>query len=283
VIPVKPILHHVGVEMKNFKDATVVITGGATGIGFALAKAFGADGAKLVLAEPRRDRLEEAATSLEMLGVNVVWCECDVSDPDSVERLAEVAWRQFGHVDVMINNAGIKAPNHPVTELPLAALHGLFSVNFFGMWHGCATFGKRMVEQGTPASLYNVGSELSFFSSVPNATAYMASKHAVLGLTEGLREELPDFIDVGLIVPGFVTSEMHLPAVAPLGMDADRFAAIAMPQIRAGERFVVTHAYNIEHIDERYQAVSKAYRHYAPRYEGDDEYDVAALMARLKR
>ena len=149
------------------------------------------------------------------------------------------------------------------------------------MWHGAAIFGKRMIEQGRRASLYSVGSELSFFSSVPNATAYMASKHAVLGMVEGLREEMPDFIDVGLIVPGFVGTEMHAKPVASLGMSADQFAEVVMPQIKKGERFVVSHAFNIEHITERYEAVSKAYETYAPRYEGDDEFDVKAMMNRL--
>ncbi|MDG1204075.1 MAG: SDR family oxidoreductase [Pseudomonadales bacterium] len=266
--------------MKDFKDKTVVITGGATGIGFAIAKAFGADGARVVLAEPRLNRLEQSVAALLESGVSASYYQCDVADPQSVRALADYAWKENGQVDVLINNAGIKVPNHPVTDLPLEELHKIFSVNFFGQWHGASIFGKRMIEQGTPASIYNVGSELSFFSSVPNATAYMATKHAVLGLTEGLREELPEFIDVGLIVPGFVGTEMHTAEAAALGMDADHFAALVMPQIRAGERFVVSHAYNIEHINARFEAISNAYSNYAPRYDGDDAYDVKTLITR---
>jgi short-subunit dehydrogenase len=139
-----------------------------------------------------------------------------------------------------------------------------------------------MIEQGTPASIYNLGSENSFFSAVPNSTAYLSSKHAVLGLTEGLRNEMPDFIDVGLVVPGFVNSEMHDPKIGPQGMDTDHFVAVAMKQIRAGEFYVVTHAFNIEHINARHNAVSKAYATYAPRYDGDDEYDVKTLIAKMR-
>jgi short-subunit dehydrogenase len=94
-----------------------------------------------------------------------------------------------------------------------------------------------MVEQGTSAIIYNVGSELSFFSSVPNATAYMATKHAVLGLTEGLREEMPAYITVGLVVPGFVGSEMHHPKVAQRGMTPDEFVSRVFPQMMAGRAF----------------------------------------------
>ena len=270
-------------NMKNFTDKIVVITGGATGIGFAFAKVFGAAGAHVVLAEPRLNRLEEAVAALSELSVDASYRQCDVSDADSVHQLADSVWREFGRADVLINNAGITAPNHPVTDLPLEALHTVSSVNFFGQWHMASIFGKRMVEQGTPASIYNVGSELSFFSSVPNATAYMATKHAILGMTEGLREEMPDHIDVGLIVPGFVGTEMHRAKVAERGMNADQFAAIAFPQIQAGERFVVTHAYNIVHIESRFQAISQAYATYAPRHDGDDEYDVKTLMLRSRR
>ena len=268
--------------MRSFEHSSVVITGGATGIGFALAKAFGKEGARVMIAEPRRHRLEGAVASLLEEGINAVWRTCDVTKIEDIEALADSAWSEFGAVDVLINNAGIKAPNRPVTELHMEDLHAVFDVNFFGMWRGAAIFGKRMVEQGSRASLYSVGSELSFFSSVPNATAYMASKHAVLGMVEGLREEMPDFIDVGLIVPGFVGTEMHAKPVASLRMSADQFAEVVMPQIKNGERFAVSHAFNIEHITKRYEAVSKAYETYAPRYEGDDEFDVKAMMVRRK-
>ena len=146
--------------MKDFKNKTVVITGGATGIGFALAKAFGADGARIVIAEPRLNRLEQSVAALSDLGVDASYCQCDVADPERVRTLADYVWNENGRVDVLINNAGIKVPNHPVTDLPLEELHKIFSVNFFGQWHAASIFGKRMIEQGTPASIYNVGSEL---------------------------------------------------------------------------------------------------------------------------
>ena len=102
-------------------------------------------------------------------------------------------------------------------------------------------------------------------------------------MTEGLREEMPDHIDVGLFVPGFVGTEMHRAKVAERGMNADQFAAIAFPQIQTGERFVVTRAYNIVHIESRFQAISQAYATYALCHDGDDEYDVKTLMLRSRR
>ena len=268
--------------MKIYKDSVIVITGGATGIGFGLAKAFGKDGAKLVLAEPREHRLQEAVGKLGELGIVAAYCVCDVTQPDQVEALADFAWERFGRVDVLINNAGIKAPRNAIKDLPLDALHEVFDVNFFGVWHGCATFGKRLVAQGSPAAIYNVGSENSFFRAVPKAAAYVASKHAVLGLTESLRYEMPDYIDVGVIIPGFVSSEMHDPEVSKLGMDTDKFAETVLAQIRAGAYYVVSHAYNMQHIRDRFDAVSKAFEAYAPRYDGDDEYDTQLLIKRLR-
>ncbi|MBT3900485.1 MAG: hypothetical protein HOF32_17500 [Gammaproteobacteria bacterium] len=93
---------------------------------------------------------------------------------------------------------------------------------------------------------------------------------------------MPEFIDVGLIVPGFVGTEMHTAEAAAMGMNADQFAALVMPQISAGERFVVSHAFNIEHINARFDAISNAYSSYAPRYEGDDAYDVKTLISRQR-
>ena len=227
--------------------------------------------------------MQEAVAALGELSIEARYAVCDVSDPKSVEALADFAWDTFGHVDVLLNNAGITAPHFAAPDLPLEELHKIFGVNFFGVWHGAAVFGKRMIDQGTPASIYNLGSEHSFFGAVPNATAYLATKHAVLGLTEGLRSDLPDFIDVGIVVPGFVQSEMHASGVNKMGMNTDQFVEIAMKQIRLGEFYVVTHAYNIEHINARHTALSKAFDTYAPRYEGDDEYDVKSIIRKMRK
>jgi len=270
-------------SIDNYKGKTVVITGGATGIGFAFAKAFGAEGAAIVIAEPRQQRLQEADAELSVLGVTASYFVCDVSNPEQVNALADYAWQHHNSVDVLINNAGISCARKPLPSMPLTDVQRVFDVNFFGMWHGAAAFGQRMIEQGSPAAIYNVGSENSFFSAVPNSTAYLASKHAILGMTEGLREDLPDFIDVGLIVPGWVRSEMGDPRSSHLAMDTDRFVSLALPQIMAGEHYVVTHAYNIEHINARHAAVSQAYATYAPRYDGDDEYDVRTLIAGMQK
>jgi len=264
----------------SYKDKVVAITGGATGIGFALAKAFGLEGASIVIGEPRQNRLDEASRTLQELDIDVCTMVMDVANPESVEAFADFAWGRFGQVDVAINNAGISVGQSPLIDLPLEKLHEIFGVNLFGVWHGCASFGRRMVEQGTPAAIYNLGSENSFFIAVPNSAAYVATKHAVLGLSEAFRQEMPNYIKVGTVFPGFVASELSPESVQKFAMDTDKFAEIVIDQMRAGEHFIVSHACNMDSIQARRKEVDSAYATYAPRYDGDDEYDVQKLIAK---
>ncbi|MHA7899712.1 MAG: SDR family NAD(P)-dependent oxidoreductase [Henriciella sp.] len=267
--------------MDSFKNKTVVITGGATGIGFGLAKRFGTEGAKIIIGEPRQNRLDEAIAQLHTLGIDAAAMVMDVTDPQSMEAFADFAWDTFGSVHVLINNAGISVGRAPMVDVPFEDLHRLMNVNFFGVWHGAAIFGKRMIEQGEPAAIYNLASENSFFNAVTNSAAYIASKHAVRGLTEAMRDDFPDFIQIGMIVPGFVASEMTKGS-EQFAMDADTFAEKVVEQIRAGEFYVVTHSYNIVRIKPIHNKIEAAYERNAPRYDGDEEYDVPTLIARLR-
>ena len=159
--------------------------------------------------------------------------------------------------DRLINNAGISGARGLLHEADLDEAHKVFDVNFFGVWHGCSVFGQRMIEQGTPAAIYNLGSENSLFIAVPKSVAYVASKHAVLGLSESLRGDLPDFIQVGTIFPGYV--DTPLTGNASGGMNADEFASIVKRQIKAGEHFIVSHSYNMIHVEKRHEEIKKAY------------------------
>lgn len=267
--------------IRDFKNKTVVITGGATGIGFSFAKQFGEEGANVVIGGLGADRLRQAEAELASLGINAKHLVCDVTKYGDVESLADFAWDEFGHVDAIMNNAGIASHPCAAIETPIEDVRRIFDENFYGVWHGVSVFGRRFIAQGTPAAIYNVGSENSLFVAVPMSAAYVATKHAVLGLTEALREEAPEFIDVGLICPGFVRSEIGDPEVMAMGMDTDQFTALAMEQIKNGQFFIVSHAYNRVRIEARYDEIVKAYDGYAPRYDGDTEFDVRTLMARL--
>lgn len=260
--------------MQDFNDKVVVITGGATGIGFGFTKAFGAEGAKIIISGKRENRLQEAVDKLSNMKIEAKYCLSDATKPKDMEALADFAWNTYGHVDALVNNAGIMVPHSPVVDMPLDHLHQIYDVNFFGVVIGSQVFGKRFIKQGTPAAIYNVGSENSLFHGTPFNGAYVATKHGVLAITQSLYEEMPEFIEVGLICPGFVVSELGPEENMKHGMPTDKFVAIAMKQIKAGEFFIVSHAYNMVPIKDRYDKIAKAYETYVPRYDGDVQYDV---------
>lgn len=265
--------------MNNFNNKVVVITGGATGIGFSFAKQFGNLGAKLVIASRRMEKVNHAVERLNAMGIIAKGISCDVSKYEAVEALADFAWKEFGHVDVIINNAGISQQPTPLIDMDIEDFTKVININIMGVVHGIKVFGKRFIEQGTPAAIYNVGSENGFFNGVPGASAYIATKHAVLAITDALREDTPDFIDVSLIVPGLVSSELADGFSA--AMDTDKFTSIIMKQLMAGNFYCVSHAHNMEYINKRYHEIKEAYDTYAPRYENDNEFDVRALFQKL--
>ena len=263
--------------MLNLTDRTVVITGGATGIGLALAKACGERSARVVIGEPRPAQLAEAMSALRERGVSAHGMALDVSSAEQLEAFADEVFASYGDVALVVNNAGVGQRPGSVLDTPLEEMQRVMAVNFQGVWQGCQIFGRRLIEQGTEAAIYNTGSENSFFVAVHDAAAYVASKHAVLGLTDALRGEMPEHISVGMIAPGFVATPLIPGAMRDLGMPVDEFAAIILPQMLAGERYVVSHGYNQVRIDERYQLIRGAYTRSAPRKEGDERFDVQHL------
>tara|TARA_B100000925_G_scaffold167338_1_gene125898 strand:- start:391 stop:1194 length:804 start_codon:yes stop_codon:yes gene_type:complete len=267
--------------MQDLKGKVIAITGGATGIGFALAKTLGQDGAKIIIGEPRKEKLEEAVKILKDLGVQACETPLDVTNLKSVEEFAEFTIKSFGRVDILINNAGISGAGGRIDKVDIAKAKNIFDVNFFGVWHGCSVFSKKMIEQGTSAAIYNVGSENSLFIAVPKSVAYVASKHAVFALSESLRNDLPGYIHVGTIIPGYVDTPLTNQVEG--GMNADEFADIVKEQIKNQEHIIVSHAYNSVHIERRNKEIISAYKKYAPRYDGDDEYDIKTIFQNYKK
>ncbi len=268
--------------MLELNETVSVITGGASGIGFGLARAIGKAGGQVLLAEPDQSRLEAACETLAQDGINASWAVCDVREQISVERLAETAFADGLPVAILVNNAGVSTPRARVQDKDMAEVRALFDVNFFGVWHGCAAFAPRLIEQGRPAAIYNVSSENAFFPAVKRSAAYIASKHAVVGLTESFREDVPDFIAVGAIYPGFVQSEMTAGPLSERGMTADEFGEKILTQMRVGEPVAVAHPYNIVHVQERFDVVKRAHETYAPRHAGDDTMDIRLIIERLR-
>ncbi len=265
--------------MKDFKDKIIVITGGATGIGLSFAKRFGKKGGKVVIAGRRLDRVEQSVESLKAEGVEAAGTSCDVTKEDDVKNLLDFTLKTFRKVDILVNNAGVSSSLKPAYLMSHEEIMMAFNVNLFGAWNGVRVFAKHMIDQGEPCAIYNVGSENSFFNGVPGAAEYVASKHAIHAMTVALHEDTPDFMTVGLICPGLVNSELG--EGITFGMDTDQYTEIAMKQIREGEFYIVSHAYNMKHIDDRHNEIRHAYETYAPRYADDQEFDVRTLMAQM--
>lgn len=267
--------------MKNFKKKVVVITGGATGIGFALAKRFGQEGAIIRIGGLRENRLQEAVEILTAEGITASYQVCDVAKETDLIELEQSTRTLYGGVDVLVNNAGIGGIRKSIFDISQEEIMDTLNVNLFGVWNAIRVFGKRMIAIGTPCAIYNVGSENSFFNAVINAH-YIVSKCAILGLTKSLRDESPDFMQVGIIIPGFVNTEIGPKSFMKMGMPADEFANKLLPQMKAGQFYLVGHASNIVRITEEFEEVKAAFEQYAPRYEGDEEYDIRTLMAKLQ-
>lgn len=270
--------------MSDAFDITgAVITGGASGIGLAIAARLGSQGARIVLADLPGDKFDAALAQLTAAGVEAHGLACDVSDLAQVEAMAEQAFAALGRVDLVLNNAGVGGPRGKLWDVDPAVARRHFDINFWGVWHGCRAFAPRLAAQENGSAIYNTASENALFCAVAHSGAYVAAKHAVLGLTESLREDLPDHVTAGTLIPGWVHTAIGPDAVMRHGMPAERFAEIVVPQFAARERFVVAHAYNVVRIHERIDALDAAFAAHAPRYAGDEEYDVRTVAARIQR
>lgn len=269
--------------MKDFNNKVVVITGGATGIGFALAKRLGKEGAKVVIGGLREHRLTEAVSHLQKEKIEAVFQLCDVTKANDLEQLEQFTRDKFGSVDVLINNAGVGGVQKTVFEISPEEIHSTLAVNFYGVWNAIRIFGQKMIAAGTPCAIYNVGSENSFFNAVKKASAYIVSKHAIHALSKSLREEAPSFMEVGIIIPGWVYTEIGPKEFMKYGMAADEFVERLMPQIKAGEFYIVSHPYNSVRIKEAHQEVQQAFDNYAPRFDGDERYDVQLVLDSIRK
>jgi NAD(P)-dependent dehydrogenase (short-subunit alcohol dehydrogenase family) len=267
----------------TYEVTGAVITGGASGIGLAIAARLASMGARIVLADLPGDKLDAALAQLAAAGADAQGIACDVADLAQIEAMAEQAFAALGRVDLVLNNAGVGGPRGKLWEVDPALARCHFDINFWGVWNGCRAFAPRLAAQSSASAIYNTGSENSLFCAVPHTAAYIAAKHAVLGLTESLREDLPEHVHAGTLIPGWVHTAIGPDAVMRHGMSAERFAEIVVPQFVSRERFAVAHAFNVERIHERIDALDAAYAAYAPRYPGDDEYDVRTVAARMQR
>jgi len=174
--------------MKDFKGKVAVITGAASGIGFALARKFADEGMKVVLADLEEDALNNAAKSIEAQGTEALAVVTDVSKQEDVDALARKTLDRFGSIHVVCNNAGVIRGGLS-WEVPLEDYAWHLGVNTWGVIHGIRTFMPILIEQDEESVMVNTSSQ-SGITCTPYSAAYCLSKHAVVALSECLYHEV---------------------------------------------------------------------------------------------
>lgn len=197
--------------MKELRGRVAVVTGAASGIGRAIAARFAAEGMKVMLADVEEAALSAAVSDLEAAGAHVAGTVVDVTRRGDVAALAGRTVDTFGGAHVVCNNAGVDSGG-AFAEIPQQVWDWVFAVNFWGVVHGCVTFLPLLREQGE-GHLVNVASHAALTGYFPAGTPYVASKFAVLGLSENLYHELraaAEPIGVSVLCPSFVRTNLPL-------------------------------------------------------------------------
>ena len=196
--------------MKQFKDKVAVITGGASGIGLALARRAAADGMQVVLADIEDAALAAAADELRGKGAQVLTVKCDVSRAEDVERLAEQTLKACGGVHLLFNNAGVGGVRVKTWEASAKDWQWVLGVNVWGVIHGVRVFTPIMLRQGEEGHIVNTASAAGFVSMASTAP-YAVSKHSVVTLSEVLYHDLQSEkakVGVSVLCPAWVDTNI---------------------------------------------------------------------------
>lgn len=194
--------------MKKLRGKVAAVTGAASGIGLGMARRFGAEGMKLVLADIEPGPLETAAEELRGSGHEVLTVQTDVSDAEQMDRLAERTLDHFGGVHIVCNNAGVGAGG-VMWELSTEDWQYAIGANLWGVIHGVRVFVKHLVAQNE-GHVVNTAS-MAGLVSIPGVGPYNVTKHGVVTLSETLLGELSQAapnVGVSVLCPGFVNTRI---------------------------------------------------------------------------
>jgi NAD(P)-dependent dehydrogenase (short-subunit alcohol dehydrogenase family) len=247
--------------MQDLTGKVAVVTGGASGIGLALAERFAAEGMRVVLADIDEPRLREVEARLTESGADVGAVTCDTSSEAAVEDLARATLERFGAAHLLCNNAGITGVGD-AWRGPIEVWRRTVDINLYGVVHGIRAFLPIMEDQGE-GHIVSTAS-MAGLTALPGAAPYNATKHAVVALSEGLFLELQATgspVGVSVLCPGFVKTRLMErdvdpdPVAAPIagaisallragietGLDASDVAAAVVDAVRARQFWILTH------------------------------------------
>lgn len=195
--------------MREFSGRTAVVTGGASGIGYAVASRLAEAGMNLVIADIEHPALETAVARFEAEGVAVLGAATDVSDSDSVVALAAAAAERFGDVHLLFNNAGVAGGGQVLEPDDIAVWDWVLGVDLMGVVYGVKAFGPAMVAHGEPCAIVNTASMAGLLPT-PTLGAYTVAKYGVVALSEVLSLETRESTNlrVSVLCPGFVQTRI---------------------------------------------------------------------------
>jgi NAD(P)-dependent dehydrogenase (short-subunit alcohol dehydrogenase family) len=229
--------------VEHLQDRVAVVTGAASGLGWAMSKRFAGAGMNVVLADIEAGRLDAAVRELRAAGHDASGVVTDVADPGAVNDLAAAAFDTYGAVHVLCNNAGV-VKRARVWELTLDDWNWVLGVDFWSVVHGVRAFVPRMLEQGEGGHIVNTSS-MAGLLPMPNLGAYAAAKSAVLALSLSLQTELDQLgsaLGVSVLCPGFIATGITSSARnRPAGL-ADEAPPPGVPRTTAGVAATLTAA-----------------------------------------
>ena len=197
------------------KDKVVVITGGTSGIGKALAEKFGSEGSRILITGRKEPELQETVDALRSRGIDIVGFRADVGVEEDNRMMAEEAIKRFGKIDVLINNAGISM-RALFSEVDLEVVKTVMNVNFYGVLYATKYCLPEIIRN--KGSIVGISS-IAGFRGLPGRTGYSASKFALNGFLEVLRTELlKTGVHVLTACPGFTASNIRKRSLTKTGV-----------------------------------------------------------------
>lgn len=271
--------------MQQLAGKTAFVTGGASGIGFALGRAFAEAGMQIMLADIEISALDQALDSLRGFGASVRVVPCDVADAESVERAANATVAAFGKVHVVCNNAGV-AGGGGIDHISVDDWRWVIDVNLMGVVHGIRSFLPHLRAHGEGGHIVNTASMAGLNAGL-GFSPYTATKFAVVAISEGLAARLkPLGIGVSVLCPSYVRTRIgessrnrptrygSAPVLDPespagllvaeiakrleAGLDPANVAERVLCAIRQDELYVFTHPNMRAEVDEKFAAILAA-------------------------
>jgi NAD(P)-dependent dehydrogenase (short-subunit alcohol dehydrogenase family) len=218
--------------MKILENKVALVTGGTSGIGKATALAFAAAGAKVVFSGRREPEGEDTANSIRKSGAECLFVRSDVSNEQDIQSLIQKTVATYGRLDIAFNNAGIDSPIKPLHEQSVEDFDKLMAINVRGLFLCMKSEIQQMLTQGTGV-IVNTSSVVGMIAFA-GASPYVASKHAVMGLTRAAAlDYAKQGIRVNAVNPGFIATEMT-DRISSTGITSEQLGSMA-PMGRMGQ------------------------------------------------